>query len=118
MKKLLLLVLFFNLSCQVYNTASRDKLAYGNAIDSNTNFGRAFLVFSSRCVSCHANFASWTAEQDWVTNGFVTAGSLANSKAYYRLYGSNMGIAAENMPLGSALTSQELADIRNWIVGM
>lgn len=119
MKRLALFIVICGLlSCRVYNTASRDKLYFGSGVDPDTNFGKAFSVITNKCVSCHAKFGSWTTEQAWITNGYVVAQTLSESKVYYRLFGSNLGVDIEDMPSNSSLTSGELADIRNWINNM
>lgn len=115
---LLLSIFLVTTSCQVYNSASRDKLLYGSGIDPDSNFGKAFAVITSRCLSCHAQFGTWTTEAQWISYGYVTASNLSESKVYYRLYGANLGIDKEDMPTNSALTSSELADVRNWILNL
>jgi hypothetical protein len=115
---LIALLAVLTAGCQVYNSGSRNKLLYGGGVDPGTSFGRAFLVIRERCLSCHAQFAGWTTEQAWIDNGYVVAGSIAESQVYNRLSGANLGISAEDMPLDSVLTSDELAAIREWIEGL
>ncbi|HUP56135.1 MAG TPA: hypothetical protein VM598_01695 [Bdellovibrionota bacterium] len=112
---LLLLAASFLSGCQVYNSGARNRLAYGGQVDLTTDFGRAFTVIRERCLNCHAHFGGWTTDADWVNNGYVVPGEPAESQVYNRLAGAHLGIAPEDMPLDSALTSDELAAIREWI---
>ncbi len=118
MKKWIAIVSILLVSCQIYNGASRDKLIYGSSVDLSTDFGKAYSVLSTRCTACHIQFAGWSTQQDWVTNGYVIAQNLSASKVYYRLIGANLGVATEDMPQNSVLSIDELADIRRWIQNM
>jgi hypothetical protein len=114
-------IIFFSIflvSCQVYNSASRDKLIYGSSVDPNSNFGKATQIIAAKCLSCHAVYGTYTTEAAWISAGLVTSRSLAGSKVYYRLTGANLGVGTENMPVNSTLTSGELSDIRAWILNM
>ncbi len=115
---LLAITIFASLSCQVYNSASRDKLIYGSGVDANSNFGKALSVLVDRCITCHADFGSLTTEAAWVASGRVVAGNISQSSIYYRLNGAGLGVGSEDMPQNSLLSSSEITLIRNWILGM
>jgi len=105
------------IGCQSYNNSSRDRYQYA-AFDTSSAFGQAMQIFSTRCITCHSYFGTYTTEALWKSSGFVTAGSLTASKVYYRLNGAGLGIAAEDMPQGGVLSSNDLQTIRNWILNM
>lgn len=83
--------------------------------NASQRFNSAYSILTAKCLSCHGNFGTYTTETLWINNSYVVARSLAQSKVYFRLTGANLGIASENMPQGSTLSSSEMATLRAWI---
>jgi hypothetical protein len=93
---------------------------------TETRFECAQTIFQAKCISCHSNdhsaFGTYE-EIDFAINAgpvsgerYVVAGSPATSLIYKKLKGS--GIAGANMPQDSTLSTEDLADIYDWIANM
>lgn len=102
---------FFILSCgKVKNSSSSD----GGSTVGTAEFVEAQGVISSKCLSCHSNWSSYTAD-DFVANGLVFKGSPANSTLYSRIRGNDVGTTGD-MPSGQpSISRTELMSIKTWI---
>ena len=112
----LLVSVCVSVSClQTQNSSSQDKTSYGPASVLGVT-AAVTSVLSTNCAACHAaeNFHLQTSGQ-LIANGYVVAGNPEASKLYYRLTGSTGSLGPKTMPMGSALTSDDLESIRSWI---
>lgn len=108
-----LLLLFFLISCQDYNTNSFDRTRYGNPVGE----GPAKII-QNKCINCHSGeHDSWAGLTDaqWVATGLVIPGDPDNSLFIKRIY--NTGISGvSNMPIGGgALPNDEYQALKDWI---
>lgn len=101
---------------KVYNSSSSDLAIYGTGVSGSVNFLNARATMVKRCFSCHANWAGWD-EATYVTNSFVTARNLSNSKLYTRIRGNEVN-STGNMPPTGILTTAEVESFSTWILGM
>jgi|GEM_PF-1881154 len=93
----------------------RDQNASGTVPENR--FVTAKNIVDSKCSTCHFH-QEWTSldEGGFVETGLVVAGSLESSPLYQRLKGI---VAGGDMPKGvgnSALTVEEAASLREWIL--
>jgi hypothetical protein len=110
-------------SCgQDFNTSTFDESKFSLAeIDRSTpkgeRFFQAYQLLDARCTSCHDyhdKLANWTKSEDWIAGSYVTPGNFEGSKLVQRLQ-----FSGSNIPLGSsALSSEDIAILRNWIEGL
>ena len=88
-------------------------------------FNSAKTILNNRCNSCHTaggpngatSFALAT-EKEFINNGLVVPGDIANSKIIYRLKNYTIDNGLRNMPPGTALTAQEYTTLVNWVNGI
>lgn len=88
-------------------------------------FNSAKTILTNRCNSCHStggpngatSFALAT-EKEFINNGLVVPGDIANSKIIYRLKNYTVDNGLRNMPPGTALTAQEYTTLVNWVNGL
>ena len=111
-------ILLISSACgKIDNSSSTDKNLYGTITDTgSTDFLAVKTMLRNSCISCHAEWNSYT-DTDFVTTGLVVAANATASKLYYRNQVATMGPRPKNMPSGgqAALTDAELAIMINWI---
>ncbi len=111
-------ILLISSACgKIDNSSSTDKNLYGTITDTgSTDFLAVKTMLRNSCISCHAEWNSYT-DTDFVNTGLVIAANSAASKLYYRNQVATMGPGPKNMPSGgqAALTDAELAIMINWI---
>jgi mono/diheme cytochrome c family protein len=116
--------LLIPLGCgKVYNSSTYDSSTYGSGGSTGSAlFLAAKAVIDQHCSICHtqASHMAWAGmgEQDFVSRGLVTPGSLESSVLYTKISGNRTAING-NMPQGGApLSSSELDILEAWIQGI
>lgn len=100
----------FSISCvQTQNSSVRDEISYATLGITS--------ILATNCSGCHPDYHTQTSNQ-LIANGLVVAGNPENSKLYYRLTGSLGSNGPKNMPMGSSLTADDVAQVREWIQGL
>ncbi len=102
---------------RIENSNSTDKNLYGTITEvGSSDFLAVKSMIRNSCVSCHAEWNSYT-ETDFKMAGLVVAANPTASKLYYRNQNSTSGVGPRNMPYGGqvALTDAELFIMTNWI---
>lgn len=98
-------------ACQTENSSTLDADSFNSTI--TPEFAAARAIFSSNCVPCHTYHAQ--TEDQLKAQGLVLGGNVDGSLIYCRLQGSTGSCGSKNMPMGGALTADQLADIAAWI---
>ncbi len=88
-------------------------------------FATVKTILNNKCASCHTaggpngatSFALAT-EKEFINNGLVVPGDIANSKVIYRLKNYPIDNGLRNMPPGTPLTAQEYSALVNWVSGL
>ena len=106
------------LACgKIDNSSSTDKNLYGTITDvGSSDFLAVKTMLRNSCISCHAEWNSYT-NADFLASGLVVTANVTASKLYYRNQNSISGTGPRNMPNGgqTALTEAELITMSNWI---
>jgi uncharacterized membrane protein len=118
MKLALITILITFISCQTYNANTFDQEKYGVIeLEGGPNFKASYAILQDKCMSCHrhAQWATYTKTQDWVTNeNLVIDGDPDNSQLIYRII--NHGGASSDMPQGGqALPAAEYQKLVEWV---
>ena len=116
------------LSCyQTRNSFTDDDIATNpDTTDPNANnlFAPARTILKETCdgSSCHGSgaantkFSLFTTQQQFIESLKVSAsGTACDSEMYQRLDGSGCNVGNENMPLGTALSTNQVNTIRLWL---
>lgn len=118
--KLILLLLFFTLSCQDYNSNTFDRDRYGDLeLVGSANFKASYSILQTRCMNCHehAQWSEFTNESDWLRPDLVIASDVNNSPLINRII--NFGGSNSNMPEGgSALPPAEYTTLETWVLNI
>jgi uncharacterized membrane protein len=98
---------------QTENSSSTDAALYRSVAGGSAQFNAARLVMQNNCINCHG-YSSMT-ESQLKAAGLVIAGNPEDSPIYYRLVGSGGSNSPKDMPVGGAITANELEAVRIWI---
>ncbi len=116
-KNIFFILFFFLCSCgRPYNSSYSDASKYGSNGTGTAEFLAAREVVSNRCLSCHAEWSSYT-EALFVSQNYVVGGSLSNSILYTKIRGNDVG-SSGNMPPSENLSAEEIGKIRTWILAV
>lgn len=88
--------------------------------DEKVDFSAVQPIIEINCMGCHTAQGSWQNAEEWfISSGKVIPGNLASSPLYGYLKENREGFAPATMPKGmSALSSDNINTIRNWIIGL
>ena len=119
LKLFISIAFLLNLSAcgKIDNSSSTDKSLYGAIIDTgSSDFLAVKTMIRNSCISCHAEWNSYTSA-DFIASGLVVIANATASKLYYRNQNATSGAGPRNMPNGgqAALTEAELIIMTNWI---
>ncbi len=103
---------------KVRNSSTNDPNVYGSGVTGSASFLSARGVLAINCMSCHANWSSYS-EQDYRNKFLVVQGDPVNSLIYYRIRGNDVGIPGD-MPDGGRpnLSTEDMKKIKDWIATM
>ncbi|NDD91564.1 hypothetical protein EBZ37_05710 [bacterium] len=101
-------------SCGKLNTLN--SVSSDASLVSGSEKFKAFKTFfASKCNECHESWSSFT-EEEWVSQGYVVAGSSSSSTLFLRLKNNGIAGSAQDMPDSSETNSDsEVAVVRDWI---